>query len=426
MPTRSRQPIESTPSVLILAYYYPPSPAVGGVRPYHFAKYLQRYGYSVTVITGSEQGDNKPENVIYVPPPERTKRTVRGLSELVLRKFFFPYDDAMLWAAGAYQAAAPILADRPGSFVFSTFPPINTHIAALALKRRYPIHWIADFRDPLANCPGRLVSNQRRTFTQGSIWADNTIESLTFRYADKLIANSDVVAAMWKKSHPEWAHKVEHIWNGFDPEERLTAAAIPVKNSKVMVHVGGIFQARHPGLLLASLDRLIGNGWLAPDSFRLRLIGFIEDGSITDKATFDRLLQLGVVEVTGTVPKAQALRELRSADYLLLLDVNDFDAGQQLPSKIFEYIQIGRPVIALTPRNSPAERILNNSGIRNLCLHKDSTPEEVDRGFMDFLNWPADPVQPTEWFLREFDAAARVRKLASLMDTCLTGVAVAG
>ena len=103
-----------------------------------------------------------------------------------------------------------------------------------------------------------------------------------------------------------------------------------------------------------------------------------------------------------------------------------YEQHRFLPSKIFEYIQIGRPVLALTPRNSPSERILKNSGIRNLCLHKDSSPEEVDRGLMDFLEWPVDPMQPTEWFRREFDAAARVRKLASLLDECQTGVAVAG
>ena len=66
------------------------------------------------------------------------------------------------------------------------------------------------------------------------------------------------------------------------------------------------------------------------------------------------LVDSGQIECSGEpVPRAQALQALAESDYLLLLDVCGPQAGLQVPSKTFEYLQIGRPVLTFTTRDSP-------------------------------------------------------------------------
>jgi hypothetical protein len=91
-------------------------------------------------------------------------------------------------------------------------------------------------------------------------------------------------------------------------------------------------------------------------------------------------------------------------------------AGQQIPSKLFEYVTIGRPILAVTTRNSPADRVLQRSGIPYTCFYVDASAEEADRAVLDFLSKPSQPVQPSEWFLRTFDAVHRTGALAALID----------
>ena len=407
--------------VLFIAYPYPPCPAVGAVRPGHFAKYLRRMGYNVKVITAF-QPDPPSDEVVFVPNRQHipNRRTFRGLSEMVLRKLFFPSDEAMLWTYDAAAAAGELIRRHVHTVVFSTFPPLNSHMVAWKLKRTHGVRWIADFRDPLAGSPTRELTNSH-------IWwgpvlnstVDPVIQRGMFSAADVLIANTDTVAEKWRTEHRTLANKIVHISNGFDPESTPGAAPAPVRERRVMSHTGSIYSGRHPGPLLESMDRLIRNGKLDPKRFLLQLIGPIASDAIRDPELFTRLKDVGCVDATGAVlPHAQARQAMCEADYLLLLDVIISGGGQQLPSKVFEYIPIGRPILAITSRNSPADRLLANSGVPYACIYSDSGPEEADRAVLDVLSRPNTPVPPSEWFLTNFDAVHRTRALASLIDGC--------
>jgi glycosyltransferase involved in cell wall biosynthesis len=226
------------------------------------------------------------------------------------------------------------------------------------------------------------------------------------------------VLERWHREYPHLTHKIVHIANGFDPEEISVAAPIPRRQRRVMAHVGAIYTGRHPVPLLHSLERLIANGRVDPDRFLLHLIGDIAWDFVPEREMFRRLAARGCLEAPGTVmPGPEARQKMREADYLLLLDILMADAGQQLPSKVFEYIPIGRPILALTTRNSPTDRVLAGSGIPSAFLYADSTPEQADEAVSRILAAPSDPpVRPSEWFFETFDAERRTRALVELID----------
>jgi glycosyltransferase involved in cell wall biosynthesis len=331
---------------------------------------------------------------------------------MIIRRLFLPFEDSVVWAWPAYQAAEQILRAEPGPWaVISTFPPVSTHLAALQLRRKYDVQWIADFRDPLAGSPSRKAVAHLAGPLSPKV--DAFLERGIFRHADFLIANTDVVADVWRRRYPEAAHKIHHIWNGFDAEEPADARPIPPRPYKVLLHAGTIYQGRHPGLLLNVIDRLISTGRLNPALFRVRLLGGLIPGTIPNPDVLERLLRTGCVELVPSVSRAEAARQTAEADYLLLIDLND---GLQLPSKVFEYIRIGRPILALTGKNSPAARVLEGAGISYSALHPDTSLDDAASQVLRFLDQPTHPTAASRWFTENFDARRRTAQLAALLS----------
>jgi hypothetical protein len=128
------------------------------------------------------------------------------------------------------------------------------------------------------------------------------------------------------------------------------------------------------------------------------------------------LLDAGVIEETPTrVPVEEASRIRATADYLLLLDYITGTTGLQVPSKVFDYIRIGRPILASTTMDSPVDRILKNSGVPHVCLYPNLGDVELDRRVLEFLSLPKDPVRPSELFRATYDARHQASTLADLI-----------
>lgn len=384
--------------VLIIAHAFYPEQIVGALRPYRFARSLPDCGYGVTVLTASAQAAGGPDCVHHV----EQRRT---FTEKVLRKFLVPGEEAMPWIRPAFRAAAKLHAESPFSAVFSTFPPTAAHLVALRLNRRFGIPWIADFRDPMRGSSARL----HHAFPH----IDRTLEPVIFRRASALIANTEAVAKTWIRRYPEWARKITAIPNGFDPDEPLGPAPIPPRPYRVLGHFGEIAGFRHPGVLLDSIERLIAAGRLDPAGLRVRLAGLMDWPD--SPASYRSLLARGLVE-SVPLPWDEAGAQMAESDYLLLIDFTTGAPGLQVPYKLYSYLRIGRPVLAITTPNSPVERILERSGIPHVSIYPASPAEDIDGRVLKFLRLPPDPVRASDWFWQDFDCTAQTRVLANLLD----------
>jgi hypothetical protein len=124
-------------------------------------------------------------------------------------------------------------------------------------------------------------------------------------------------------------------------------------------------------------------------------------------------MQRGIVAVSDPDwTAAENRRAMASVDALLLLDVF---SGLHVPSKLYVYLRIGRPILAITSKGSPADRILSQSGVPYVCLYPEDSAAEVDAKVIRLLEMPSDPVTASDWFFHEFDGIRQAGTLAALL-----------
>jgi hypothetical protein len=209
------------------------------------------------------------------------------------------------------------------------------------------------------------------------------------------------------------------IWNGFDPEERLSPLPIPARPYRSLAHIGVLYRQRHPYTLVAALDSLISGGRLDPQKFRLCFLGpFHERERFESHHATASLLRRGCLEIRDElVPRPEANRTMATSDCLLLIDiVNLSHEAYTVPAKIYDYILLGRPILALTGRQSPVERILAQSGVPHVCLYHSDCGPAVEEKLLQFFSLPPGPVSPSAWFLENFDGQ---RQAAAFRDLLL-------
>ena len=397
--------------LLIVTHAFPPNPAPGSARAWRFYKYLQEFGYETHVVTASPQ-DEPQSRVTWVPVP------ARNLGERILRKFVFPYDEDIQWTLPAFHAAERLIAATPMDAVLSTVPYIQDHIIGYRLKKKFDLPWIADYRDPIVGNPFR-----RSTGIPGM--ADRFLSARFFTAADLLVAVTDYGRQAWIRRSPAVESKSAVIWNGYDPEEPIAPKPIPPRPFRLISHIGSFYGGRSPVIPLASFLRLVRRGALNPSSFRFRLVGALSP-VIADNHSelFRELTSLGCLEIQPVVPRQQALDALMESDSLLLADNNYASIGHTVPAKLFEYIRVGRPVLALTVKDSPVERILGMSGVPFVTLSPGMDDQLIDARMIQFLSLPTGPVDLSEQFLSEFNGRNQARTLAGLLDRILDPLSI--
>jgi len=408
---------DAKPHVIMVAYHFPPAPEIGGQRPFRFRKYLERMGYRCYVITASEQPKDGPPDTIFIPDELRAvwdegpkgRLSFEGWQELLIRKAMFPGHYGFIWSRKVAAECRRMIRSQPENrfVLYSTYPPLGTIATGLRVRSREKIPWIADFRDPVGGQAPELLSRQTRFCIP---W----LERVTFRRASVVVANVQAAADMWRKRFPWAQRKLRVIYNGFDPEDVPQARPIPARDHKLIVHAGALYHGRNPNVIVESLARLRAAGTQESASARVLLLGATDAKAGFDHALFEHAQREGWLELRPQVPRPEAQRLLEEADGLLLVQPQ---SNVQVPGKLFEYMCIGRPVLALVQRSSAVEDILVKAEAAHVCIYTDDSAEAADRKMLEFLRMPNTAAQPNEWFRTGFNAEHQAEELAGIIES---------
>ena len=347
---------------LFVAFQYPPDAGSSGVlRTLKYTRYLADHGWRVTVLGPDVDAYDSVDAATLSEIPAGVKvvrtrfldsRRHLGVRGRYLALTALP-DRFVGWLPWALPAGLRVARADPVDLVYSTSPPATAHLIAAGLANVCGTPWVADFRDPWFEEPPEPGAPAGRLFRA----IDRRLEARVVRRCSRLVTTTGLQRDALQARYPALpAGKFEVIPNGYDeadfevqpPAGGAPSAAVPDGLLRI-VHAGSINPHFRDPLPLFEAIRLAARaGRLDPQRVRLRFLGggAYAESSELRRAAADRGLA-GQLEIVPRLPYAQALRELADADILLLLQASD-DTRALVPAKLYEYLRMARPVLALT------------------------------------------------------------------------------
>lgn len=275
------------------------------------------------------------------------------LSVFIRGNFLIP-DPRKFWIKPSVKFLSKYLKENPVDLIISTGPPHSMHLIALGLKAKFDIPWIADFRDPWTD----IDFYHKLKLTWLADKRHKKLEKRVLLTANHVVTVSPGCATDLERI----AHrKIEVIYNGFDPTDYQFEKPETDENFTIS-HFGAFNKDRNPVSLWIALNQLSKTNADFKKLLRIQLIGQTDESIINDikKNNLGENLVL-----TDHLPHKEGLVQL-SKSQVLLLPLNDApNVKGILPGKMYEYMALRRPILALGPTNADYAGILKetNAGV---------------------------------------------------------------
>lgn len=261
-------------------------------------------------------------------------------------KVLFRLDSTWSWFITASIAAYVVSLKKRPDIIYSTGGPVSAHLAAMVASRLLRIPHVAEFQDPLVHryaAPGKL----ERYYIK-------VAEKLILKYASANIFLTKKAAENAAERNPA-AKSIAAIYAGASPGK---GASHEKARRIVISHFGSLGGSRNLDYFLDALKLLFFERPELRETFRLDLYGNNSRGVRRRIENFP----YGVVNSHGKVRREKAAEQMFKADILLLLQNADDVSFETIPSKVYEYLHTGRPILALVYRNTELQEILEAMG----------------------------------------------------------------
>jgi glycosyltransferase involved in cell wall biosynthesis len=354
--------------VLLVSLFYPPLAGGGVHRVLSFTRHLPAHGWACTVVCGGERDYwVRDESLLERVPAGTEVLRVRGGSAMsawlrvrgaagsgrrsggafaplrALADWWLVPDPYVGWSRRARAAAAGRVARGDVQAILSSSPPDSAHLAAREVARASGLPWAADFRDPWVGLHFRDPPTAWHRARQAAL------ESSVTGGADLVVAASRTHARELAARSSGRPRRLLELPNGFEPAP--AAAAEPDRAHFRLVFTGTLSLMEDAGTLLEAVARVVDDDPAAGRELRVDLAGPYD----RDWEARARARGLGeVVRFLGPRPHHESRALQRSADALLLWKPHGAGYRTMVPGKLYEYLDSGRPILALLPADDEA------------------------------------------------------------------------
>jgi glycosyltransferase involved in cell wall biosynthesis len=339
-------------NILLVAYYFPPIVSGGSQRPARMFSHLTKLGNRVTVLAPAYEKTNPPEqNVIRIHDPSHNMNR-RGMHRLqwlfqrmpieignYLGKYSSIYSR---WQKNVLHTADEILLHAQPELILATYPPVEALQIGLLLSQKAQVPLVADFRDGLLFEPVE-AKRLRRFACLRQKYKD--IERAIASKATAIITISPYLSAYFKRTYN--LQNVTTIPNGFDADDLLNLSAKIAFNASGLhiVHAGKIALSDSTRSLLpfiTAIEQLLGADQALAKKLHLHFVGQLSAKEIKALAY---LKKMEIVSLYGERDHAFSMAMQRKADLLLL--ITSAARPGIAPGKLFEYLALQKPILAL-------------------------------------------------------------------------------
>ena len=351
-------------SVLMIAFHFPPAAMSSGhLRTLGFARNLPASGWKPIILSARALAYPRTTPVADDVVPEgclvhRAFALDASRHLAIAGKYpgFLAQPDRWAsWWPAAVASGLRLIRRHHVKAIWSTYPIMTAHCIAHTLSHLAKLPWIADFRDPVSTS---VEPGNPNSFASQHRW-----EQRVFGDAARMVMTTPGAFRAYAKSYPEAQAqgRLALIENGYDEDAFFDLPEPAPRQSRplVFVHSGILYSdGRNPVPFFEALARLARIGALSPADVRIVLRA---SGSEATYASEIQRLEIGCfVTLAPPVPNRQALEEQARADGLLLFQGARFN--RQIPAKMYEYLRIGRPILALVDGGGDTAEVLHRTG----------------------------------------------------------------
>jgi glycosyltransferase involved in cell wall biosynthesis len=403
--------------VLIIAYHFPPQAESSGyLRALKFCRYLPDHGWQPRVLTvhprayertNSSQLKEIPSSVqvdrVFALDAQR-HLSIRGR---YLRATALP-DRWASWCPGAVVRGYRIIGRENCDVIFATFPIASAILIGWILHRLTGKPWVADLRDSMT---------EPEYPRDPSTWkVHRWLEGKMVRDTARLIFTAKSAIKMYNERYPDILEgRCSLILNGYDEEdfESLVMAPRLSQGPLRFVHMGLLYPIeRDPQPFFTAVSQLQREGRLDPSSVRmeLRASGY-EDyyRQILRSEGIDN-----IVHLLPPLTYRETLQDSANADGLLLFQAACCD--HQIPAKVFEYLRLAKPILALTSNTGDTAALLRKTGGATIVDLADW--QAIYRALPAFLKAAERHThpQPNRSLVESFGRKKQAKELARVLD----------
>jgi hypothetical protein len=280
---------------------------------------------------------------------------------IFIERLFKPVESSWSWCFSANHLGRRLARQKPFDLIYSTAGPFAAHIAAQSLKRTLKAPWLAEIHDPLV-LPGTIPVTRRQ-----KAYAD--VERRICEDADIAIWFTDQALESARKRHPVLGDKGRVMLPGVDnPFHGQVPDYSPTDKLK-LGHFGSLSRTRTLLPFINAISKLKEHNPEVLRDIEIHVFGGALDEPSMLLATSFQVLkyicQHGRLETdpnTGHSGRTQVLNYMRQCDALILVHGDDAMCSEYIPSKLYEYLWMKRPIIATVHDNQQMANILHQHG----------------------------------------------------------------
>jgi hypothetical protein len=288
--------------------------------------------------------------------------------------------------------------------------PNNAHLPALLLSKKTNIPWIANWNDPHEEKAPHPWENVK-SFS----WIKKRYNSALIKHINWHTFPSDKMRTYMSNYLSEDIQQKSSIF----PHIALNFKILSVQDPKYFTICcsGALYKGRDPSVLFSVLNELITESTDFKSVTRMYFMGIF--GECLEEIIRKYRLQ-NYVTTISPMSYIKSLHFISKVDLLFLLETNYSD-GIFLPSKMVDYYQVNRPILAMGAQKSEVQNILKSYGGGYYVPHteKKMLKEVLKEIFCLWKENKLDTITAHSKLAEKFDPDAIVNKYNSLFHALL-------
>lgn len=414
--------------VLVIAYYFPPMGLSGVQRTLKFVKYFPKFHWMPTILTVTSTGYfAKDESLLkeivplgvevvrtgsYDPnrlfrrqevvkmPAERTRKILSRISDSI----FIP-DNKIGWRGPALRAASELLQKRKFDALFATAPPQTDFLIGKALKDRFRLPLMIDYRDSWLDYPFKFYPTPLHKYL------NYKLEKSVLRSADAIVVASRRLKELLLRRYKFLTYNdVQIVSQGFDPEDMKVGAGVKLPRiDKMRITYSGVFyEDRTPEYFLEALHLVHKNHAKLRGRIEACFIGAFREEHMK---IVSRLGLQNSVNVLGYLDHSECVQYLLASDVLWVMMGDD----KSSPGKIFEYIGARKKILGCVPPGMMRSIIEEAGGV---CVDPRNVPKIAETIIMLYEQYERRQIRgPQPEVVDKYDRIALAGEVAKTLSS---------